>query len=365
MAFINKISNYLLGAAAITVPTGVWESLIIWFNSWVVNYGWAIIVFTILLKLVLSPIDFFNKKLTDKNTKMQAIIKPEVDKIQRQYANNKQVMNQKISEVYKKNSYNLGGSCFFMIFNLGLTLFIFISLFGGLNSMASYKVGYQYQEMEATYIEYFDEGYSQEEIDEAVLAKYNEVKESWLWVSNVWKPDNPWTKSVSTFDEFVSMAGITYKTELAEGEVETFKIRLQEKKATDKVNYENVMAAVEGQNVTNGYLIIPFLAIIATSLSLLAAQGKLKFKKKKADINPEAPAIPTSGGWIMVVILGGLMGYITITYNSVFALYILVSSLFGLAMTPLFNWGIKKMSKLEDEKKVKKLEATTAYRRKK
>lgn len=363
MAFINKLSNYFLGAATITVPTGVWESIIIWFNSFITNYGWAIIVFTLLLKLVLSPLDFYNKKITDKNNKMQAILKPEVDKIQKQYANNKQVMNQKIGEVYKKHNFNLGGSCLFLILNMGLTFFIFISLFNGLNSMASYKVGYQYEQMEETYIEYVDEGYSQEEIDAAVLEKYNEVKESWLWVSNVWKPDNPWTKSVNTFDEFVSMAGITYKSELASGETETFKVRLEANRLADKAIYENVMVAVESENNVNGYLIIPVLAVIATALSLLAAQGKLKFGKKKNEKSAENP-MGSNGGLIMIVLLGGLMGYITITFNSVFALYVFISSLFGLAMTPLFNLGIRRMNKWEEEKKTKKLNAGTTYRRK-
>lgn len=365
MALINKISNYFLGAAAITAPTGVWEAIIIWFNSWITNYGWAVIVFTLLLKLLLSPMDFYNKKITDKNNKMQAVIKPEIDKIQKQYANNRQVMNQKIGEVYKKHNFNLGGSCFFMLLNLALTFFIFISLWSGLNTMASYKVGYQYQQIEETYIEYVDEGYSQEEIDAAVLAKYNEVKESWLWVANVWKADNPWTKSIDTFEEFVASAGITYKESLAEGEIESFKVRLQANREADKLTYENIMATIEDENRPNGYLIIPVLAVLATALSLLAAQGKLKFRKKKNGQTDETPnPIGSSGGWVMVIILGGLMGYLTLTFNSVFALYVFVSSLFGLAMTPLFNWGIRKMNKWEEEKKIKKLNAGTTYRRK-
>jgi YidC/Oxa1 family membrane protein insertase len=412
MAFINKISSFILGAVPIATPTGVWEKIIMWFNTGITNYGWAIIVFTVALKVIMSPLDFFNKKVTEKNAKVQALIQPEIAKIQKQYGNNKQVVNQKTMEVYKKYNYNVTGSCLIMMLNLGLTLFIFITLFAGLNSMAAYKVGYQYQEMEkvyseqviatdyddylaaynaqiATYItgeetiadvtetekaeaKLFAEGVvagkTETEmlttINTAVLAKYNQVKESWLWVSNVWKSDTPWTKSVDTFDEFVKMAGITYKDSLGENEVETFKVRLSANKAADTTIYNNVMSAVASENKENGYLIIPILAVAATVLSMLASQGKLKFKRKKSG-EAEVPAspMPKSGGILMAVLLSGLMGYITITYNSVFALYILVGSLFGLATQPLMSFGIKKLNQYQEKRKVAKTTGKVSYSR--
>lgn len=365
MAFINKVSNFLLGISEIAAPTGVWEKIIVWFNTGIPNYGWAIVIFTLALKLVLLPLDFFNRKMTEKNSRVQALIQPEVANIQKKFAGNKQIINQKTMEIYKKHNYNVTGSCFTMLLNMGLTLFIFITLFSGLNSMAAYKVGYQYQEMEKVYVQYVDS--TEVDVNEAVLAKYNEIKDSWLWISNVWKSDTPWTKSVTTFDEFVSMAGIQYKAELKEGEEETFKLRLEANKLSDKEVYENVMLAIDGENKANGYLIIPILAVASTALSMLATQGKLKFKKKKSDKEkesvPAAPANPVGGGWIMTIVLSALMGYITLTYNSVFALYILVGSLFGLATTPLINWGIKKVNAWQDNRKKKMETATPSYKK--
>jgi YidC/Oxa1 family membrane protein insertase len=441
VAIINKISNFFLGAVNITAPTGVWEKIIMWFNSGIPNYGWAIIVFTLALKVILLPLDFFNKKITEKNSKVQALIQPEVAKIQKQYANNKQMINQKTMEIYKKYNYNVTGSCLIMLVNMAITLFVFITLFSGLNSMAAYKVGEQYEKMETVYIqnvastgyddylatynslyqstyetaydikrdevmaekEYADEeeltkedllaielfarttagdfvktpgaiaqmeaaadGKSEEtllsEIHSAVLTEYNAIKDSWLWVSNVWKSDTPWTKSATSFNEFVSMAGIQYKAELAEGEEETFKVRLESNKTSDQKTYENVMAAIESENSVNGYLIIPILAVAATLLSMLASQGKLKFGKKK-EINNTPAAMPAGGGWIMVVVLSALMGYITISYNSVFALYILTSSLFGLATTPLINFGIKKLNTWQENKKAQKVSVKQDYKK--
>lgn len=441
MAFVTKISNFLLGAAEITIPTGVWQSIIMWFNTGIPNYGWAIIIFTLALKILLLPFDFLNKKTSEKNTRLQAVIQPEIAKLQKQYAGNKQMINQKTMEIYKKHNYNVSGSCFITLISMGITLFVFITLLTGLNSMASYKVGYQYQEMEKVYIQSVDstgyddylstqnalyevsydlayenkktelmteKGYTEQtdltdadklaietfarakadadikdptalaqmeesaggksettllnEIHEAVLAKYNEIKDSWLWVSNVWKPDTPWSKSATSFDEFVTMAGIEYKAQLGEGEAETFNIRLEANKTSDKETYERVTLAIASEDGANGYLIIPILAVASTALSMLATQGKLKFKKKKKEEIKTAPT-PAGGGLIMTVVLTALMGYITLTYNSVFALYILVGSIFGLATSPLLSMAIRKVNAWQENKKSKDNTAKPSYKK--
>lgn len=88
-------------------------------------------------------------------------------------------------------------------------------------------------------------------------------------------------KSSTTFDEFVSLARITYKDSLGEGEEETFNVRLSANKEADRAKYDLVMGAVESENRVNGYLIIPIVAVAVNALSMLASQGKLQFKRKK------------------------------------------------------------------------------------
>jgi YidC/Oxa1 family membrane protein insertase len=114
MAYLkNLIFNVLL----IAQPTGVWETIIFAFTAGIANYAWAIIVLTLLIKLVMLPFDFFNKKFMRKNTKMQALIKPELDVIKKKYGNDQKLINQKTLELYKKHNYNMGGSCLFMFIN--------------------------------------------------------------------------------------------------------------------------------------------------------------------------------------------------------------------------------------------------------
>ena len=398
--------------SAISEPSGVWEQIIMAFHSGIHNYAWAVIVFTIVLKLVLLPLDFLNKHITQKNAKIQAVIQPEVAKIQKQYGANKQLVNQKTMELYKKNNYNVVGSCVIMIVNLALTLVIFITLFAGLNSMASYKIAHQYNEIQKSYysleeydvenivdvyknsyIEYvannsdeqgnFDaaaaetyaktkakntlsnEGVSEEiiaEKNERALARYNEVKEGWLWVENIWKSDTPWSNSVASFNEYLSGARASFKDttfKLSDDEnAKTAVISADSLKELAEVEYNTIMDPIrDSAGRANGYLIIVILAVGLNLLSVLLTQGKLKFRRKKTE--EEAPKQP--GGWLMMVLIPGLMLYITLTYNTVFALYIFASSLVGVLTTPLINYFVR----LIEKRKSKKQPETVNYSRKK
>ena len=58
----------------------------------------------------------------------------------------------------------------------------------------------------------------------------------------------------------------------------------------------------------------------------------------------------------MLILIPALMFYITLSYNAVFGLYILMSSLIGVLTTPLINFGIKKLDEFSEKKKSKNTE---------
>lgn len=406
------LASKLLGA--VNQPNGVWEKIIMAFHNGIHNYAWAIIVFTIVLKVILLPLDFLNKYVTAKNAKVQKAIQPELEKIQKQYGNNKQIINQKTMELYKKNNYSVTGSCVVMLINMALTLTIFITLFSGLNSMAAYKVQYQYNEIQKSY--YSVEDYSNENLadrykhyfieyasnsdnlneegkikDEAAaktyakekviaeiaaynnetnnanaLQRYGEVKESWLWIDNIWKSDTPWTNSVATFKEYSSSARSTFTdvviNNAADEQIGT--LTADDLKSLAEAEYNQIMDPIrETAGRANGYLIVVILAAGLNLISLLASQGKLKFKRKKKTTLEEEPKQKQPGGWLMLVLLPAIMIYITLIYNAVFGLYIFVSSLVTTAATPLINWLINVIDKKKQAKKDK--EVTVSYSRKK
>jgi YidC/Oxa1 family membrane protein insertase len=89
-------------------------------NSWVHNFGWAIVIVTIVINLVLFPLRLGNMKSM---RKMQAL-KPQIDAINAKYKNvglrdpKKADQNQEVMDLYKKNGVNPMGGCLPMLIQL-------------------------------------------------------------------------------------------------------------------------------------------------------------------------------------------------------------------------------------------------------
>ena len=83
------------------------------------NYGIAIIIFTILLKLIMLPMTIKQQKSMKKSSEMQVKAK----EIQEKYSSDPQKMNQEMMELYKTN--NAFGGCFTSILQIIVILSIF------------------------------------------------------------------------------------------------------------------------------------------------------------------------------------------------------------------------------------------------
>ena len=78
-----------------------------WIQSWVGSYGWSMVVFTIMIRLVLTPLDLKSRASMRKTTKLQ----PQLQALQKKYANDKEKLNAKTAELYKKEHVNPMSSC--------------------------------------------------------------------------------------------------------------------------------------------------------------------------------------------------------------------------------------------------------------
>ncbi|WP_241547844.1 membrane protein insertase YidC [Leptospira stimsonii] len=85
------------------------------------NYGWSIIIFAILFKLVFYPL---NQKQADSMKKMQEL-SPQLKTINEKFANDPKMRQQKTMELYKKNNVNPVGGCLPMVIQIP----IFIALY--------------------------------------------------------------------------------------------------------------------------------------------------------------------------------------------------------------------------------------------
>lgn len=367
--------DFLTLMLSVSEPSGMWESIIKWIQGGVGNYAITIILLTLLIKVVLLPLDFYQKYITKVNQKKQAILQPEIDKINARYGHNKDLLNQKTMELYKRENYNVVGTCVGMLLNLVLTMVVFFTLFAGINKMQYYTIDQEYQTLKDTYVSAVVENYTGNETDilatdengnksfiwtaelpeevktkanDAVLTKYDDIKTDFLWIKNAWIPDN-WKAVIPDYDGYLKNTDQKAPSDEAQAD-------------QAKLEYNTVMgplmARYEGR--WNGALILPLLAV---GFSILSTMLPTWLEKMKAQRHGVQATINMPTNKTMLVIMPIILGIFTLFYNSVFAIYIVTGSIFGLITSPI----ISMLSDIIESKVVAKQSAnvnTVSYSRK-
>ena len=139
MVVLNLLNAQAL-APAIIAPSGMWASLIMKVFGFIANYGWRIVVFTLILKLVISPLDFYQRYKMNKNQKITERLKPTMDKLRKQYAGDEKAFSQKQMELNRKEGYSYFSACLPMI----ITLVVFITMFTSMRTVSQYMTLDQY-----------------------------------------------------------------------------------------------------------------------------------------------------------------------------------------------------------------------------
>ena len=142
--------------------TSLFINLLTWINKIVGNYGWSIVVFTLVIRLVLLPLDIKSKK------SMRAIskIQPKLQALQKKYANDKDKLNQKTMELYRKEHVSPTSDCLPMLISLPILWIMF---------SAMRTLGNEYT-------------------IQMILDMKNTGElptlQNWLWIKNVFQPDS-------------------------------------------------------------------------------------------------------------------------------------------------------------------------------
>lgn len=387
----------------------MWSAIIGLFG-FIPNWGWMIIVFTICLKIVLSPLDYWQRKMARKNQQKQALMQPELEKIQKRYGNNRQLLNQKTMELYKRENFSVMGSCLGMLINMAITLFIFFTLFSGLTGMSNTEVVNQYKTLETEYTQKFSETFeiSKDDVKDKedlifnqavieaqaemgttdlndkvyakaleimyrdenpdgsdykklkqvqtdVLDKYKTEKEGWLWVQNLWRPDT----AASVFSDFKSYQGLAqvfksdeFINELnkkSEGKSEEERKEIEKQLKITYENRYNMTTYAIQQNYKgswNGYFILVILAGAVTYLSVKLSQMQSSNKNKNKQLEK---ANPNKAMFFMKILLPVLMIIFTVGYSAAFSLYIVTNSI----MSTIISFILLKVFEKQESKKNK------------
>lgn len=97
------------------------------FYSFTHNYGLAIILMTIVIKIILHPLTYKSFK----SMRRMSALQPKINEIREKYKNSPQQMNREITALYRREKINPMGGCLPML----LQLPIFIALYNMLTSM--------------------------------------------------------------------------------------------------------------------------------------------------------------------------------------------------------------------------------------
>jgi YidC/Oxa1 family membrane protein insertase len=108
-------------------------------NQFVGSYGLAIILFTILVKLVLFPLSVHQQKSMAKN----AAIQPKMNAIRKKYKNNSQKMNEELMKLMKEEDANPTAGCLPLLIQLP----IIYALYRVLTQPLRFIVGMSYDEI--------------------------------------------------------------------------------------------------------------------------------------------------------------------------------------------------------------------------
>lgn len=97
------------------------KTILEWIYGFVGNYGWAVVLFTLLVRLIVMPFDY---KSRVGMRKMQKIA-PMQAKLQKKYEKDPDKMNKKLQELYREQRVNPLSSCLPMLISLPILFAMF------------------------------------------------------------------------------------------------------------------------------------------------------------------------------------------------------------------------------------------------
>ena len=372
----NSDNSYSVAGENVSEPTHFMAKFMITINNalggGVASFGWTVVLFTVILRLILSPLDIWQKVISRRNNKAMERMKPQLEALQARYADDKQRLQQEQMALYKKEKYSTMGMCLPTI----VTFVVFFVVFAGFRQMVGYQFAKDYKECvkayntsiaeqieankDADYI--VDNGDGKWDIDDVAKTEsgadfyaaakknaqhavynvyYSEDQvtiRSFLWIKNIFVSDN-WSQAVPDFATVTGQKGMA--TSKLTG------ITIDE--------YNDVMADVLGtggygkDGKWNGLLILPILSIALSFLSTKLLSG--------SQAQPPAPPQDAQGEGaekaqsqqqtmkMMQYVMPIMMGVFALFYSGAFALYMFTSSLCAILFQLTFNLIAKLVDK--------------------
>ena len=299
-------------------------------HGFINNYALTIILFTIVIKLLVMPLNLKSRRSTMRMSSVQ----PKMAELQEKYKDDQEKLNQKMQELYRKEGVSPMGGCLPMI----ISMVILFAMFYALRTFANEQLVTQFLTF-----------YHHPDMDPSTLT------DSFFWIRNLWMPDSPfatylpdvsslqmvdfdvWNRisadlaSSGVIPEALSFANRNEMLAFVEDVVKPFV-------ASDV--YAPYVAAVPGlENLNilglirftiykegNGWFVLPVLSVVTQIL-----MQKLTMK------NQPMPTEQAGSQKMMIWVMTFMSIYFCAIYNSAFALYWVVSNIYAIVEQIAFN----------------------------
>lgn len=310
-------------------------SILYGINSVIGNYGWSMILFTLLIKLIILPLDYKSRKGMRKMTAVQ----PEMMRLQKKYANDKEKLNQKTAELYRKEGVSPMSGCLPMLVSMVVLWF----MWSAMRKVANTELALQCIEL---------------------LTTGTQKNVGFLWIKNLWMPDSPfapvianqgslavmtseiWSDVFATLnaDQIAKLAtfGIdaaTISSDTVLAALQTLPIYAQETALWQTMPRVNLLIAqLDIYANNNGWFILPILAAVTQYLMTIS-------QPQTAPADGNSSAASTNNFMKYFFPLFSL--WICSSYNALFSLYWCVSNLFAWVQSIVLNKVFDNMEKKE------------------
>lgn len=325
------------------------------------NYGIALLIFTLITRLVVFPLNIKQQKSTAK----MSMLTPELEKLKKKYKNNKEKLNEETMKLYSKESVNPMASCLPMV----ITLVILWSLIPVIYGPLTYVSDANKDNVEATNT-LITEIYTlssdvkdQNTTFDAIIKEIGEdnaklkeefKKDKYKGINKLDPSGDEWTKIIEavkrepTIDKFITNPDkVSENLVKSRPELVIFDIVKKENgKYADIIpdDYKDVREAAEDFNYEFlglslgtipkwGFNLTVLIPIISAVLQLLCTIISQRFQKKNN------PAAVQMGGSMKVMLYAMPLFslWIGFSFPAGLGLYWIYSSLFALVQTIVLN----------------------------
>ena len=294
------------------------------------NYAVTIIVFTLVIKLVVMPLNLKSRK----STQRMQLVQPKMKELQEKYKNDQEKLNQKMQELYRKEGVSPMGGCLPMI----VSMFVLFAMFYALRTFANEQLVTQFLTF-----------YHNPTIDPSTLT------DSFLWIKNLWMPDSPFAtylpdvQSLQLVDfdvwnrisaDMAASGAIPQALQFADRNAMMTYINEVVAPFIASDAYAPYVAPVAGlgnlnilgiirftiYKFGNGWFVLPLISVV----SQIFMQN---LTMKNTQVDPSQAGTSKTMMYMMTV----MSLYFCAIYNSAFALYWVISNLYAIAENVAFS----------------------------